>query len=238
MNVRGTGSIGLVVLLCGACSSPATIGLKDEADKINYSVGYQIGGDFKDQGVEARPDAATQGIRDAVNNTPPLMSKGEMDATLISLKKKIVSEQRSRETKAGADFLARNAKQKDVTVLPSGIQYKVLRPGTGAKPTLTDKVKVHYRISKIDGTELGSTYVGGKPRWLSMSSALPGLQEVLQLMEEGAKWQVALPTRTASGGREPMDDMGVLVYEIELLSIKPGVKEAEKPAAWEPLQSP
>lgn len=238
MKKKGAGSIGLVILLCGACSSTVAVGLKDEADRINYSVGYQVGGDFRAQGVEVRPEAAQKGMRDAVENIPPLMTKTEMDSTLIALKKRIVSEQRSRESKAGVAFLAENARQKDITVLPSGIQYKVLQPGTGKKPTLKDEVKVHYRISKLDGKEIGSTYVGGKPRWLAVSNALPGLQEVLQLMAEGAKWQVAFPTATAAAGREPMEDMGVLIYEIELLSVKSGVAEAGKPDAGELQQKP
>jgi len=232
MKSIGAGSVGLVILLCGACSTPVATGLKDEADRINYSVGYQVGGDFKSQSVEVRPEAVTQGIRDAVSNTPPLMSKTDMEATLIALKRKIVSEQRARESKAGATFLAENAKREGVTVLPGGIQYKVLRPGNGKKPTLKDEVKVHYRITKVDGTEVGSTYVGGKPRWLAVSKALPALREALTRMEEGAKWQVAFTTG------EPLDEMGVLIYEIELLDVKPGAEAAGNPAATEPQKKP
>lgn len=232
MKIIGAGSVGLAIFLCGACSSPVAVGLKDEADKINYSVGYQVGGDFKSQSVEVRPEAVTQGIRDAVSNTPPLMSKTDMETTLIALKRRIVSEQRARESKAGAAFLAENSKREGVTVLPSGLQYKVLRPGTGKKPTMMDEVKVHYRITRVDGTEVGSTYVGGKPRWVAVSKALPGLKEVLPRMEEGAKWQVAFSTG------EPLDEMGVLIYEIELLAVKPGVEDAGKPAAGEPRKTP
>lgn len=232
MNCLGAGCFGLAILLCGACSAPVAVGLKDEADKINYSLGYQVGGDFKTQGVEVRPEAVTQGMRDALGNGPPLMSKTDMEATLIALKRKIVSEQRARESKAGAAFLAENAKREGVTVLPGGIQYKVLRPGTGRKPTLKDEVKVHYRITKVDGTEVGSTYVGGKPRWVAVSKALPALREVLPRMEEGAKWQVAFTTG------EPLDEMGVMIYEIELLDVKPGAEAAATPAATEPQKKP
>ena len=222
------GFIGLL-LLPGLCSAAEKKELKTDTEKINYSVGYQIGGDFKSQGVELDPDALVQGIQDAINKNKPLLSQEQMNATLVQLKKKIVADQQSAEKKsadenrkAGAAFLVENAKQKGVTVLPSGIQYKVLKEGSGKKPTLKDEVKVHYRIMRVDGKELGSTYVGGKPRTYAVAKAIPALQEVLPLMAEGAKWQIVLPPHSQKGSRDtdPLDDMGVLIYELELLSVK------------------
>jgi len=198
-------------------------------EKINYSVGYQIGGDFKAQGVELNSDVLVKGIEDAIKKNPPLISKEQMNETLVNLKKRIVAEQQSAELKsaaeyrkAGAAFLEKNAKEKGVTVLPSGVQYKVLKEGTGKKPTMKDDVKVHYKISRVDGKEIGSTYVGGKPRIYPLAKAVPGLQEVLPLMSEGARWQIVLPMTTAVGGREPLDEMGAMIYELELLSVIPG----------------
>ncbi|OGW36725.1 MAG: peptidylprolyl isomerase, partial [Nitrospirae bacterium GWC2_56_14] len=203
------GFIGLL-LLSGLCQAAEKKELKNETEKINYSVGYQIGGDFKSQGVELDPDALVQGIQDALKKNKPLLSQELMNATLVDLKKKIVADQQSaakitaeENRKASAAFLTENAKQKGVTVLPSGVQYKVLKEGSGKKPTLKDDVKIHYRITKIDGKEIGNTYVGGKPRTSPVAKAMPGLQEVLLLMKEGSKWQIFLPTATASGGREP-----------------------------------
>jgi len=164
-----------------------------------------------------------QGIRDALKKNEPLLSREQMNTTLVNLKKKIVADQQQSDKKAGAAFLADNAKQKGVTVLPSGVQYKVLKEGSGKKPTLKDEVKVHYRITRVDGKELGSTYVGGKPRTYPVAKAIPALQEVLPLMAEGAKWQIVLPPAGASGGRDrdPLDDVGVLIYELELINVKP-----------------
>lgn len=88
-------------------------------------------------------------------------------------------------------------------------------------PTLKDEVKVHYRISRIDGKELGNTYDAGIPRTVSVAKAMPALQEVLPLMAEGSKWQVVIPTGTASGNKEPLDDQGVLIYDLELVSVIP-----------------
>jgi FKBP-type peptidyl-prolyl cis-trans isomerase FklB len=222
------GFIGLL-LLSGLCQAADKKELKNETEKINYSVGYQIGSDFKAQGVELAPDALVQGIQDALKKKEPLLSQEQMNATLVDLKKKIVADQQEVKRKAAAEnrkagdaFLVENAKQKGVTVLPSGVQYKVLKEGSGKKPTLKDEVKVHYRMTHVDGREIGNTYVGGKPRTYPVGKAIPGLKEVLLLMPEGSKWQIALPTATAAGGRDPIDDMGVLIYEMELLSVKAG----------------
>jgi len=219
------GFIGLL-LLPGLCSAAEKKELRTETEKINYSVGYQIGGDFKSQGVELDPDALVQGIQDAIKKNKPLLSPEQMNATLVELKKRILADQQKTEKmaaavnrKASAAFLAENAGQKGVTVLPSGVQYKVLKEGSGRKPTLKDEVKVHYRMTQIDGKELGNTYVGGKPRTYPLEKAMPGLQEVLQLMAEGARWQIILPA-AATGGHELLDDKGVLIYEMELLSVK------------------
>jgi FKBP-type peptidyl-prolyl cis-trans isomerase FklB len=219
--------IGLV-LMPGVGLTADKVELKNEFDNINYSVGYQIGGDFKAQGVELNPELLVQGVRDAINKNTPLLSQEQMNTTLGDLKKKIVTDQKAQEKQAAAEnrrasaaFLAENAKQEGVTVLPSGVQYKVLRAGSGKKPTLKDEVTVHYRITRVDGKEVSSTYVGGKPRTYLLAKAIPGLQEVLTLMAEGAKWQIVLPGGTASGGRDPLDDMGTMIYEMELLSVSP-----------------
>lgn len=229
------GFFGIILLVA---ASPAAAGdeLKDEAERINYSVGYQIGGDFKSQGVDLRPDLLVRGIRDALNNSAPLLSGKEMDATLIGLKKKIVAEQRSRKEKdaaelrrAGAAFLVENGKRKGVTVLPSGVQYEVLRPGSGKRPLLSDEVMIHYRVTRVDGKEMGSTYQAGNPRPFPVAKSVPGLQEVLPLMGEGAKWKVVLPTGTAAGGREPKGDAGPLIYEVELLAVLAADRSSEPP---------
>lgn len=221
-----SGILGLI-LLPGFCLAAGKMELKNEAEKINYSLGYQIGGDFKAQGVELTPDVLVQGIRDALSKNEPLLSREQMNATLISLKKKVVADQQQQEKqaaaenrKASADFLKENAKLTGVTVLPSGVQYKVLKAGSGKKPTLQDSITINYRVTRTDGKEIATTDAN-EPKTYPVAKAVPGLQEVLPLMAEGAKWQIALPTATASGGRDPLDDMGVMIYELELISVIP-----------------
>lgn len=219
--------IGLI-LISTACLAAETHELKSETDRINYSVGYQVGGDFKSQGIALNPEALVLGIQDAIKKNSPLLSQDQMNIVLAELKKKIVTEQQglrkqasARNVQASAAFLAENARQKGVTVLPSGVQYRVLKDGQGKKPTLKDNATVHYRITMVDGKEIGSTYAGGKPRDFSIKKAIPGLQEVMPLMSEGSKWQIVLPG-SATGGREPLEDAGALIYEMELISVTPG----------------
>ena len=128
----------IAVLLYGVSRAEEKPLLTDENDRVNYSVGYQIGGDFKRQEVELNPEALVRGIQDAISETQPLMSEEEMRSTLINLKKKIVAaeatKQKARVEKfreEGQKFLAENTKKAGVVTLPSGLQYQVLQEGTG-----------------------------------------------------------------------------------------------------------
>ncbi|GLI39387.1 FKBP-type peptidyl-prolyl cis-trans isomerase [Geobacter hydrogenophilus] len=218
---------GLILLSCSV--SPAVSQeIKGEKAKLNYSVGYQVGSDFKANGVELDSEALMQGVRDAINQKGPSVSTDEMHTVLIGLKKKIdaaeqsSSRQKSAEYRQASEkFLQENARKEGVKVLPDGVQYKIIREGSGKMPTLNDDVKVHYRISRIDGKELGNTYDGGIPRTVSVAKALPALKEVLPKMPEGSKWQIVIPTATAAGGRDPLNEQGVLIYDVELLSVVP-----------------
>ena len=164
----------VMAVLCTAvlafgCTSDKGPQLKDENDRVNYSLGHQIGGDFKQQGVEIRPELVVKGIRDALSGAEPLMTQEEMNKTLMDLKKRIVAAQREELKQAAGDnlakgkaFLEENAKKEGVKTLPSGLQYKVIQEGSGASPEATDTVTVHYRGTLIDGTEFDSVGKGGK----------------------------------------------------------------------------
>lgn len=220
------GILGMLLLPCMASAADRKE-LKGETEEINYSVGYQIGGDFRSQGIELTPDILVRGIQDALSKNEPILSQDKMNSTLISLKKKIVAAQKQQEKqaneenrKAGAAFLKEFSRQEGVTVLPGGVAYKVLKAGSGKKPTLKDTIAINYRVRRVDGREIARTDPG-TPKSYPVSSAIPGLQEVLPLMAEGSRWEIVLPTAAASGGREPLDDMGVIVYELELVSVTP-----------------
>lgn len=198
-----------------------------EKEKINYSVGYQIGGDFKRQGVELSPEMLVRGIQDALGKGQPLMTEDEMHTTLVDLKKKIESNQaeekkllRERYRLEGEKFLAENGKKAGVTTLPSGLQYRIITPGTGKKPTLGDSVTVQYRATLINGTEFDSSYRAKKPGTFPLGKLIPGLQEALQLMPAGSKWQIVIPPQLAFDERGPLADQ-VVIYELQLDSAQP-----------------
>jgi FKBP-type peptidyl-prolyl cis-trans isomerase FklB len=125
---------------------------------------------------------------------------------------------------AGRDFLTANAKQAGVVTLPSGLQYTVLKEGSGPKPTLEDVVAAHYRGTHIDGSQFDGTEPEGEPAAFPLRGVVPGWQEALPLMAVGSKWRVWLPPELGYGdaGSPPaIEPNEVLVFEIELLEIKP-----------------
>jgi FKBP-type peptidyl-prolyl cis-trans isomerase FklB len=125
--------------------------------------------------------------------------------------------------KEGEAFLSENRKKEGIKALPSGLQYKVVKAGTGKKPKSTDTVTTHYRGTLIDGTEFDSSYRRGQPASFPVSGVIAGWTEALQLMEEGAKWQLFIPPNLAYGERGAGSQIGpnaTLIFEIELISIQ------------------
>jgi len=220
-----------ITLLAGICAAEDKLDLQDEKVKLSYSVGYQVGSDFKRQGIDISPAELLKGVQDALlAGNESQLSQEEMRTTLISLQKKIIAAQeqkmKARATKnlaAGTTYLAENAKQEGVKTLASGLQYKVLAEGSGANPKATDTVTVNYRGTLIDGTEFDSSYKRGQPATFRLDRVIPGWTEALQLMKEGAKWQLFIPADLAYGERStgPIEPNSTLIFEVELLAIEP-----------------
>ncbi|UCD46411.1 MAG: FKBP-type peptidyl-prolyl cis-trans isomerase [Deltaproteobacteria bacterium] len=220
----------IAVLSAGLCLAAEKPEPKSENDKISYSVGYQVGGDFKRQGVELNPNLLVKGVQDAMSGAKPLMTQQEMNKTLVDLKRKVVTAQREEQKKAaaknlaeGKKFLEGNARKEGVTTLPSGLQYKVIAKGTGASPKRTDNVTVHYKGTLIDGTEFDSSYKRGKPATFRVDGVIAGWTEALQLMKPGAKWLLFIPPNLAYGERGAGSRIGpnsALVFEVELISVQ------------------
>lgn len=210
-------------LIPGICLAADKIEIKTEMDKINYSIGYQMGGDFQRQGWKYNAEIMNRGILDATGNqTKPLMSTDEMNAVLIGMKKQLVADQQTTARQADALFLAENAKKEGVIVLQSGVQYKIIKEGSGKKPTLQDNVNIRYKVSRPGGKDIATGYPTTEPKIYPMKKALPGLREVLQLMKEGSIWQIVLPPGPAMGMKsEAIEKAGILVYEMELVSVGP-----------------
>ena len=218
-----------VVSIPGICLADAKPEIDGPAGRVGYSLGHQIGSDLKRQTLEIDADAMLRGLRDALGGTDPSIPEEEMNALLVGLKKRIgASEEKGRRGDAeryraeGSEFLAANATRESVVSLPSGLQYVVLRAGKGSRPGPNDEVNVHYRSTLIDGTEFhNSSRPEGEPETLHVSGVIRGLTEALQLMREGARWQLFMPADLAFGRRGPLADRTV-IYEIELVSIEAG----------------
>ncbi len=204
--------------------------LKDQKEKVSYSIGLNIGANLKAQKIDINPDLLARGLKDALTGTKPLLTEEEIKDVLTTFQKEMtaktdaaraaVSEQNKSE---GVAFLAENAKKEGIVTLPSGLQYKVITPGTGAKPKATDTVVTNYKGTLIDGTEFDSSYTRGEPAEFPVSKVIAGWTEALQLMQTGAKWQLFIPSDLAYGekGYEGViAPNSVLIFELELISIK------------------
>lgn len=209
----------LTILLLSANALAADpIGFKDETDQISYSLGYQIGGDFKKQQVSINPAIVVQGMQDALDAKEPALSQQEMTALMVALKQKVVAVQQRESVRSSQEFLDANLKKPGIKELPGGSQYRVIKAGSGPTPTLEDTVDIHFRTTRADGSTIASTYGESAARPYQVKAMLPGLQQALLEMQQGAKWEVFLPPAVRS---ESMENGGVLIYELELIAIHP-----------------
>jgi FKBP-type peptidyl-prolyl cis-trans isomerase FklB len=219
--------------LSGICLAGEKPELKDGKEKISYSIGYQIGGDFKRQGIELAPDLLVKGVLDAVGGAEPRIPPQEMQKTLVDLKTKVEADARKQRKEItgksraeGEAFLAANGKKEGVVTLPSGLQYKVLAAGKGKSPSPTDNVTVHYRGTLVDGTEFDSSYKRNKPATFRVDRVIPGWKESLPMMKEGGKWRLFVPSKLAYGERgagSKIPPESTLIFEVELISVQSGM---------------
>jgi FKBP-type peptidyl-prolyl cis-trans isomerase FklB len=213
--------------------------LKDLKDKASYAIGIDIGMNFKKQNMDLNPDAMAAGAKDALNGKPQV-SPNEVREIMTQWQKELGEKQKVMATKNQADgekYLAENKKKEGVKTTGSGLQYKSLKEGTGSQPKGADTVTVNYRGTLIDGTEFDSSYKRGEPATFPLNGVIKGWTEGLQLMKKGSKYQFVIPPNLAYGERAVGGDIGpnsTLIFEVELLDIKPG----ESAASPSPAASP
>lgn len=214
--------------------------LKDERDKVSYSIGLDIGNTFKKQGMDINPEALMSGLKDATTGAKPQMTEEEMRNTMTAYSTTMREKQAALAKEAGAKnaaegekFLAENKTKEGVKTTASGLQYKVLKEGTGPTPKESDTVVTHYRGTTIDGTVFDSSYERNEPATFPVTGVIPGWTEALQLMKVGSKYQLFIPSKLAYGERARSAEIGpnqTLLFEIELLDIK-GNEQGASPAA-------
>jgi FKBP-type peptidyl-prolyl cis-trans isomerase FklB len=218
----------LVAIAAGCTAEEAVVKLDDAKQRISYTIGLNIGKDFKTQEVEIDTAALLAGVRDGIAGTTPRLNEEQMKAEIQSFREGMVAKQEAKQKaltetnkKAGAEFLAKNAKEAGVKVTQSGLQYKVLKEGTGAVPTKESVVKVHYRGTLLDGSVFDSSYERNEPLTLPVGGVIPGWTEALTMMKEGSKWQLYIPAELGYGedGAPPViGPHATLLFEVELLS--------------------
>jgi len=215
-----------ILFLVSQVNAQENLVLKDQKDKVSYIIGMEVGSNLKKQGINVDPTILAKGIQDALTDKKPLLTEQEIQETMASFQKEMMAKQTegAKKNKAeGEAFLAENKKKEGVKTRPSGLQYKVIKAGTGKKPKSTDTVTAHYRGTLINGTEFDSSYKRGQPVSFPVSGVIPGWTEALQLMEVGAKWQLFIPSNLAYGEQGAGRDIGpnaTLIFEVELVSIQ------------------
>lgn len=204
--------------------------LKSQKDKVSYIIGVDIGSNLKSRLIDIDPELLMKGLKDGLAGNKPLLSDTEIHETMNAFKEEMAKKQEQemkklseKNKKEGEAFLAENKKKEGVVTLPSGLQYKVITEGTGKTPTATDTVTVNYRGTLVDGTEFDSSYKRGQPITFAVSGVIKGWTEALQLMKEGAKWQLFIPSDLAYGDKGAGNVIGpnaTLIFDVELISAK------------------
>jgi FKBP-type peptidyl-prolyl cis-trans isomerase FklB len=211
-------------------AKPKAVALTTQQDKISYAIGMNMAKTLQRQSLEVEPDVLVRGLKDVLAGNKPLLSDDEARATLTALQNDMRAKQQEKtqqlglsNKKEGEDFLAVNKGKDGVITLPSGLQYKILKEGSGPKPSAGDSVVCNYRGTLINGAEFDSSYKRGEPATFPVSGVIKGWTEALQLMPVGSKWQLFVPSDLAYGQRGAGADIGpnaTLIFEVELLSIK------------------
>jgi FKBP-type peptidyl-prolyl cis-trans isomerase FklB len=221
-------------------------------EKFSYAYGMNIGAaigmGLKKQSVDIDPDLVAQGLKDSLMGAKTRLTEQEAQAVLQEVQTELRKAQQEKAEKAGATnktegeaFLAANKAKEGVVTLPSGLQYKVLKAGTGPKPSATDTVVCNYKGTLINGVEFDSSYKRGQPATFPVSGVIKGWTEALQLMPVGSKWQLFIPSNLAYGERGTGAEIGpnaTLIFEVELLSIQEKPKETGKEPPKEPGKQP
>ena len=232
MKAITTAALALGLLAGNASAADPKMTLKNDKDKVSYALGLNIGKSMKQEGLDINPDVLAAAMKDVFAGAKTQLTDEEVQAVMQDFQKKMMAKQAAvrdeglgKNKAEGEKFLADNKKKEGIKTTASGLQYKVITDGKGKTPKATDTVKTHYRGTLISGTEFDSSYKRGEPAEFPVGGVIKGWTEALQLMKEGSKWQLYIPSDLAYGERGAGKDIGpnsTLIFDIELISIQAG----------------
>lgn len=229
-------TVGLLLSVgCVAEEKEKQVELNDLKDKFSYSYGMTLGQNFKLQEMDVDLDIFLKGLKDGVSGAEPMMTAEEVEQVKKEIQDEMTAKAKARaearalkNTEDGAAYLAENGQKEGVVTLESGLQYKIIEEGTGPSPSVVENVTVHYTGTLIDGTEFDSSHKRGEPATFPVGGVIPGWTEALQLMKEGAKWQLVIPSALAYGERGAGPLIGpnaVLLFDVELIKVAGDAKD-------------
>ncbi len=204
--------------------------MKVEMDKVSYILGQSIGGDFKRQGIEIDPEIFAESFKKAFKGEQPEMSGSEMQQIMQNFQLAMQEELKAAQEAAGVEnieagriFLEQNSTKEGVKVTKSGLQYKVITEGSGKKPSASDTVETHYEGRNLGGQIFDSSYKRGQPISFPLNGVIKGWTEALQLMSEGSKYELYIPSELAygpAGSGDAIEPHATLIFIVELIAVK------------------
>lgn len=220
-------TLAILPFLFGAPVMADTHAAKLDTDqqKLSYIFGIQVGQNMMAEGVDLEMDAFSAGVADMFAGKQPQLEQAEAERVIGAFQQKKaqeMAETMNKKQEIAQAYLEQNGKKEGVVTTASGLQYTIIKEGDGATPTEKDKVIAHYKGTLLDGTVFDSSYDRGEPATFPVTGVIQGWQETLQLMKEGAKWQIVVPANLAYGPRGAGQLIGpneTLIFDIELIAI-------------------
>lgn len=230
MKIKLVAAAVMGLMMSSTMATANVTALKTDTDKLSYSIGSDLGKNFKRQSIEINPSVMAQGISDAMGSGKSLLTDDQMKEVLTKFQKDVMEKRaadmgkKSAENQAtGTKFLTENKAKEGVVTLATGLQYKIIKNGSGAKPGKEDTVTVEYTGHLINGEVFDSTAKTGKPATFKLSQVIPGWIEALQLMPSGSTWEIYVPSSLAYGDRSvggPIGPNETLIFNIHLISVE------------------
>ncbi len=242
----------VLAIVCLLCAAPAWAAPNDSLttpeQKAAYALGLRVGADLREKEAKLSPELFALGFKDGLENAQPKLSPEEQSQALAEFSRQMQTRQLAKlkelgdkNLAEGQAFLKANQAKPEVKTTASGLQYKVLTAGKGKTPKTSDTVTVNYRGRLIDGTVFDDSYQRGQPATFEVGGIIRGWQEALQLMKEGDRWEIFIPSDLAFGPQGAGPQIGpnaTLVFEVELVKVEPKTDKSEaapakpaKPAA-------